>query len=636
MAGRQRKFTHYMADYETTVFEGQTFTEVWLAGLCELYTENAVITQSLDDWLESVYALRKNCVLYFHNIKFDGSFILDHLKRDKTYTEALYLGDDKKLHFKLEKELNHKEYTYLISDKGVFYNIVINYRGYIIRIIDSYKILPMSLAVLGKAFQTKHQKLDMEYEGYREANGIVKPEEIEYMKNDLFVGKECLEYMFDRGHKQTTIGSNCIKDYKSYFDKEEWNALFPNLYEMIPPDYLMEEFDSIGEYINKSYGGGWTYADPRFKDRVVKTGITADANSLYPSMMHSSSGNKYPIGLPTFWRGNIPVECGDTKYYFVRFRCRFELKENHLPFISIKGNPLYKANEMLTTSQPNRNGVVTGDNDGYLTLTMTCTDYQLFLEHYNVYDFTMLDGCYFTSIIGIFDEYINRYYELKQNAKTKAERTIAKLFLNNLYGRFAMYIDSSFKVAQLDGDILTFETVKEKEKKPGYIPIGSAITSYSRNCTIRNAQLNYDRFCYADTDSLHCIGREELKGITIHESALGCWKIEKEWDVAFFHRSKTYIEAEYDEKGKLQYEITCAGMGNKCKRIVQRALEHHDRTMCIKTEELREYTSNQLEFISTGMQLTDFVKGFKVEGNLKPVRIAGGIVLREKTFNMRF
>ena len=62
----------------------------------------------------------------------------------------------------------------------------------------------------------------------------------------------------------------------------------------------------------------------------------------------------------------------------------------------------------------------------------------------------------------------------------------------------------------------------ENGKKPGYIPVGSAITSYARNFTIRAAQMNYfgkDKpgFIYADTDSIHCnIAWHEVSGVKIH------------------------------------------------------------------------------------------------------------------------
>ena len=110
--------------------------------------------------------------------------------------------------------------------------------------------------------------------------------------------------------------------------------------------------------------------------------------------------------------------------------------------------------------------------------------------------------------VGIFDEYINKYAKIKKESKG-ALRELAKLFLNNLYGKLGS-TDSSFKIAYVKEDkSIGFMQVVENEKKPGYIAIGSAITSYSRNFTIRDAQKNYygenkRGFIYADTDSIHC------------------------------------------------------------------------------------------------------------------------------------
>ena len=114
-----------------------------------------------------------------------------------------------------------------------------------------------------------------------------------------------------------------------------------------------------------------------------------------------------------------------------------------------------------------------------------------------------------------------------------AMRTLAKLFLNSLYGKMASSANSSFKAARLKDDVVVgFYTVKQEEKKRGYIPVGSAITSYARNFTKRAAQKNYhgvDKpgFVYADTDSIHCdLKPGQVEGIKVHNTACCCWKPE--------------------------------------------------------------------------------------------------------------
>lgn len=111
----------------------------------------------------------------------------------------------------------------------------------------------------------------------------------------------------------------------------------------------------------------------------------------------------------------------------------------------------------------------------------------------------------------------------------------------------------------------------EKEEKKGlYLPIGSFITSYAREKTIRTAQAitdysikkyGKDLFCYSDTDSLHTLlSIEELKQFCeIDDVKLGAWKHESSFTKARFLRQKTYIE-EID--GNIN--ITCAGMPKTC------------------------------------------------------------------------
>lgn len=635
-----RHFDYYVSDFETTVYMNQKNTEVWCGGIANIedYSDTVFIYHSIEGFFTYIKRAKQDMYIYFHNVKFDGSFIIDYLLR-KGWEQAMYKDEiDGHLRFSKQTKLRHKQFTYLISSMGIWYNITLRWKNHIIIIVDSLKLLPMSLKELCKAFKTKHQKLEMEYEGNRYAGCPITEDEKQYLQNDVLALKECMQIMFEQGHTQLTIGSCCIKEFKHEFTKTQWDTLFPNLYELkINEDEYGSE--SIGEYIHNSYHGGWCYVKEDRQSKVINNGCTLDVNSLYPSMMCSESGNRYPVGQPIPFKGKIPEEAkANDKYFFVRIRCSFKLREGKLPFIQIKGNLWYKGNEMLKTSDiyDKRTGKYITHilKDGKMErhtvkLTLTQTDYYLFLEHYEVENFEILDGMYFNSVIGIFDSYIYKYMEQKKKGKG-ATRTIPKLYLNNLYGRFAMYVDSSFKVAQLiDGEV-KFKTVSEREKKPGYIPIGSAITSYSRNFTIRHAQANYETFCYADTDSIHLSGsKEKAKMVKLHDSNLCCWKNEMEWDKAIFARQKTYIEINDNE-----FNIKCCGMNDKCKHIIELAYDVENGKN-VSREILSNYNEIQQNFILHGFKLTDFKRGLKVFGNLKQKRIIGGVVLYEDFYEMR-
>ena len=345
--------------------------------------------------------------------------------------------------------------------------------------------------------------------------------------------------------------------------------------------------------------------------------------------MHSKSGNYFPYGLPTFWYGNyIPMDARkENRYYFIRIKTSFKLKKGYLPFIQIKNSYVYKSNDMLETSD----FVVDGKTyQNRVELTLTMTDFELIKEHYDLYNFEILDGCWFYAVKGIFDSYIDKYMDKKINAKSKSERSISKLFLNNLYGKFSVSPVNAFKVPILEDGIVKYKIVKSYDKDVSFIPVGSAITSYARRFTIIAAQKNYKNFIYADTDSIH-IKRGIVKGIEIHPKNLCCWKHESSWDKAIFVRQKTYIEhiIEEDEQPieDTYYNVKCAGMNERCKQLLIKSFG--------EDIEIKDLSADEKTFLEKKRSLKDFKKGLSVPGKLLPKIISGGTVLFDTTFKIR-
>ncbi len=650
-----RKPRIFVGDFETTVYTGQVNTEVWASGSAELFTEEVQIFHSIGEQLEYYFSLKSHVIAYYHNLKFDGSFWLSHLLVDLGYKQAYEqpTSDTNSIRWLREKDMPNKSFKYSISDKGQWYSIIIRNGKNFIEIRDSLKLLPFSVQRIGHSFKTKHKKLEMEYTGFRYSGCTITDEEKEYLKNDLLVIKEALEIMFEEGHTKLTIGSCCLEEFKNTMLLDgDYDRFFPNVYEM---ELECKDYTNFGDWLRKSYRGGWCYYVKGKEKQIKENGFTIDVNSLYPSSMHSESGNRYPVGKPTYWCGDyIPTEAThDNRYFFVRVKTRFYVKHNMLPFIQIKDNLLYKGTEVLESSDvldPKTDEYCTHYTDRYgnkcdtrVTMTLTMTDFKLLKDHYHLVDFEILDGCWFFSEIGIFDRYIDKYKNLKI-VSTGARRELAKLFLNNLYGKMASSTDNSFKVAYIKEDkSLGFKYVLCKDKLPGYIPIGSAITSYSRNFTIRSAQANYygkDKpgFIYADTDSIHCdLPISEVKGVKLHNSDFCCWKLESEWDKAIFTRQKTYIEHIVREDGKEctpYYLIKCAGMPQRCKELLNYSLTHTEPKDKEKlSEESIKFLYQDDELIHR--DLSDFTIGLSVPGKLIPKRIRGGILLVDTTYQMK-
>lgn len=661
---KQREYRYFMGDFETTVYKGQVNTEVWASALVELFSDKVTILHSIAETFDYLVSLNCNVVVYYHNLKFDGAFWLSYLLVDKKFTQAYDKIGDKETDVKWKQQFKmfNNTFKYSISDRGMWYSIIVKVKNHFIEIRDSLKLLPFSVKRIGESFGTKHKKLDMEYTGFRYAGCDITKEEQEYIANDVLVVKEALEIMFKQGHNKLTIGSCCLEEYKKICRSSleiqlDYAEMFPNLYDF-KIDKQEHKYDNAGDWIRKSYRGGWCYLVKGKENKIKTNGTTADVNSLYPSMMSSKSGNKYPIGLPKFWTGNfIPEEAlKENMYYFVRIKTRFYIKDNYLPFIQVKGDLKYKGTESLEDSDVynhengqkypyyiDKNGNI---QQAKVELTLTMTDYQLIKDHYELVDFEIIDGCYFYSMVGIFDEYINKYAKIKKESKG-ALRELAKLFLNNLYGKMASSTDSSFKIAYVKDDkSIGFMQVVENEKKPGYIAIGSAITSYSRNFTIRAAQKNYygaekRGFIYADTDSIHCdLLPQEIKGIEVDNKEFCCWKLESCWDKAIFTRQKTYIEHVTHEnlipldESKQYNNIKCAGMPKKCKDLFELSMQG--------TADVDEnWSDDEKEFLFDKdnkpivRDYSDFKVGLKVPDKLRPIRMRGGVVLVNTTYEMR-
>lgn len=660
----RRSQTWYVADFETTVYEGQASTEVWASAIAPIKKgvseADVIINNSFLGFLDDVVALpEKKIVLYFHNLKFDGMFWLSQLTYSECFKQAFEGGA-----FKDTKYLENGEYKYSISDKGVFYRIILRWRGKLIEVRDSLKLLPFSVRKIGNDFKTEHRKLTIEYEGQRAAGGNITEDERRYIANDVLVMAEALYITIcQQGHNRLTIGSCCLAEYKMLLglgtpkqNEARYRRYFPDLYTIPIPDTACKE-SNFDEWLRKSYRGGWCYVVDGKRGKVLRNGITLDVNSLYPFVMLSESGNVYPYGEPQYYKGKpaswvLRTLCDPSsgKYYFIHLRTRFRLKSGYLPFIQIKGSVWYRGNEMLKTSDFYSEKTHTYYPavtlpDGTIKemvpdLYLTQADYKLMLEHYELYDTEYVDYVVFDAVSGLFDDYLTKYRRIKENSKG-AIRTLGKLFSNNLYGKLGASTDSSFKTVKANEDgTLSYDSHKENEKEPGYVAVGSAITSHARCYIIRAAQANYygpDKpgFAYADTDSLHIDGMSEtaVRGVELHDTVYGKFKLEARWSAGIFARQKGYVEVVTSGADGDFYNVVCAGMPERSKKLVRCALT--GKPLLKEDGTPDKLWPDEVAFLQKPLRLTDFCVGLEVPGALKAKQLPGGVVLKRGTFKIR-
>lgn len=571
----------FSCDFETTTKIDDC--RVWAYGYMEIGNKgNYKIGNSIEEFMQWC---EKCCGdLYFHNLRFDGEFIVNWLLKNG---------------YKWDKSGRAKTFSTVISSMGQWYVIDICY-GFKGKeklhtvIYDSLKKLPFPVKKIAEDFKLPIKKGDIDYHKERPVGYEIDDEERAYIKNDIEIIADALHIQFQQGLDRITSGSDSLKGYKSIITTKIFEKHFP---------VLSLELDSN---IRLAYRGGFTWLNDKYAEKEIGEGIVFDVNSLYPYIMYD---RPVPYGMPIFFNGKYEQD-DDYPLFIQHIRCEFDLKDGYIPTIQIKKNLAFKQNEYLKSS-----------NGEIVDLYVTNVDLKLIEEHYELYDVEYVSGWKFKSKEGLFKQFIDKWTYIKISSEG-AIRLLAKLMLNALYGKFATNPDITGKVPYLKEDgACGFKTGEEEYKDPVYTPVGVFITSWARDLTIRTAQKCYDRIIYCDTDSIHLMGREipeTIKDI-VDPNRLGYWKHESTFKRGKYIRQKTYCHENYaieiEKNGKkkwvpcapeqatgVEFEVKCAGMPDKVKEKVT---------------------------------FDNFKIGFSSYGKLLPKHVNGGVVLVDTEFTIK-
>jgi hypothetical protein len=548
---------------------------------------------SLDDFIDRV--CDSNTVCYFHNLRFDGRFIIDWL---------------------LKNGYEHKEgpggiapglFKTLISDMGSFYSITVKWlSGFQTEFRDSVKKLPMTVKRIAEAFKMEQSKGEIDYDAPRPIGYKPTAEEWDYVRRDVWIVARAVGQQISQGMHKLTVGADALADFKNIIGKNQFDRLFPVL------SFAMDS------EIRRAYRGGFTYASPRFRGRLLRSGKVFDVNSLYPSVMYTQP---IPYGEPQFMEGKVtPTKSHPLTIFAITFTAK--LKPNHVPTIQIKHNMMFMATEYLH------------DIDEPVTLMITNVDFDLMNDHYEVDVLAWEGGWRFKAAYNIFDPYIDKYMKIKANS-TGGIREISKLFLNSLYGKYATRPDVTGKIPYLDDNgVVRLRRGMDEVRNPVYTAAGVFITSYARDVTIRAAQANYDSFAYADTDSLHLLRSDIPDTLNVHPSDLGAWKHELDFDAAWYIRAKAYLEygrgigKDGRPEGELGYHNAVAGIPTH----ISAAITFDD---LIPGTIVGVEKGGIVTQASAWPRVPDTSSTVLVRGKLNPKPVAGGVVLTDVPYELK-
>lgn len=595
---RFKKSEVWSADFETTTqknYEKDGCVRVWLWSLVSVDLYYKLHGNTIDTFLEQVklFALNGQCRrVFFFNLRFDGSFIVDHLLRIGAeygkHFETIIDGMNIWYSVRIYWTEDHKCYTEFFDGTKKFPGM--NLEG----VAEMYD-------VQGKTLQGEHKK--EVFDLYRPEGYEPTKEEIDYCINDSVIQAHAIASEMENNHIGMTLSSDAFKDVRGKLCRlaDPKNA-YPLAWRKLLPE-LSPEWD---EWVRQSYKGGWVYVNPEYEGLELNGVTVFDVNSLYPSVMYNA---RLPVGHP-YWK----VKPRDDELYIIQVDVMFKLKKGKLPTLQVKNDPLYNATEYLT------------EDKGPTTVCMTCIDWEMFIDHYDVEILSVPRYCCFRSRVGLLRTYIDYWMDIKKQSKGgSSERYIAKRYLNSPYGKMGMRMERINKIPMLDaeGDVV-FDNVEEMGEGV-YLPYATFVTAAARYITISAAQKCMDdggRFIYADTDSIHILG-DAPEGLWVDQKELGAWKCEGRFEKAKYLRPKTYIHCHEDysvyteekvhKDGRVEIVpegIKCAGMPDNIK--LKLALDED------KAKAWKEF------YISN-----------KFPGKKMQCRVPGGILIRETTYELK-
>lgn len=678
---RHFNYKVWVADFETStepwaIARGKT--EVWAYALTDahagktdpldmskkakVYTNFGKRGNPFDLFLEELLLrCHSGDKVYFHNLKFDGQFLLSGLLergfRDTTCKENTMLSF---------KGMFDKSFSVLVAGSS-WYSIKVEFGGKRIEFRDSLKRIPMGVKRMAKEFNLPIMKGDIEYD--RDPSLPMTEKELEYIRHDVLIVAEVLRQQYAEGFTQLTTAGFAFKSYKNWLKASgyDFDELFPKL------DYLDEAF------VRRAYEGGEVYCNPRFKNRIIGDpmgediiGHTWDNNSMYPAAM-SSAAMPYGEAMHTTaaalgfrradmwskWRKDSSI-----RYFVECTRCIATVKPGRIPSI----------------------GVIVGFGlrDYPEQINIACTvfadvRFEQLMKDYDIEYIELGKVVYFNSRLDLFFDYLQSIVAEKNAASIEGNimrKYMAKVKMNSLYGKFGQKPISRGAYFEWDEECGLVSTGYDSDAGLKYIPIAATITAEARRLIVSQAnKFGSNAVTYIDTDSIHVIDdnhrvkvwrrrplpekndkalktaqmndvltqpeliklmNEFMDGrpgeIWCDEFDLGAFKIEGQFACAKWLRAKTYFEATIastEEVEKHFESIRNEEWNGEDFAIPEKAVDPSYYLIgCIKGAGI----PNEAKMSIT---VENFNVGLVLPGKLQPKKFKGGVVLHETSYEIK-
>lgn len=302
---RTENYPVFVADFETITAETKYYqkykkTGVLLWCMKELYNHEAEhqLGTNLDSFFKHLRTLNYSMYIYFHNLSFDGDFIIKYLAKNdfKIINRGFDKVERKAKQFEVFRE-GSKIYKIVVYFRNREANKVIDQK---IVFLCSKHILSNSVATLAKNYGTTKLRDDENKDTFY----IVEPQEqvtdytprfIEYIKNDVDIVRYAL-IDFEKAITNLQTSQEYVKYTNKPFKIYHYLTIASLSFALIKQRLFLDD-KKLDEYLQINYSdylflkpffsGGLTQFSKKYQgaNKELNKCLFIDVNSAYPAVM---------------------------------------------------------------------------------------------------------------------------------------------------------------------------------------------------------------------------------------------------------------------------------------------------------------------------------------------------------------
>lgn len=582
----------WIADFETATVNTEYFkkykdTKVLLAYAKSWDGSKDFMAANLDDMMLFYMTLRQSIMVFYHNLNFDGDFIIKWLVK-KGYPLYNELERDKPGFSFLKNGRQIYEIKWRFYFGRDYYTVVFR---------CSYRILSAGVEDLGKSVGIKKYNSGEDVSTFYDVEPCDNLNDypvnfLDYCKRDVEIVRLCL-IEFDNAINHIKSEWNTLKNFnwKSKLTASAIALKLQKEYVRMNKQYHIvkgfKQSSKDNELATEFYFGGFTqfnYNIQRIKTKCPN-GIAIDINSAHPFSMTKKLpyGEVYNIDEVNYL--DLGMSADDVCEFYeldiesaeLKGQGCFALLANWPKYNNISSGPIFKKYRYLTEAY------------GFKCFYMK-EEYEELCKHY-IFKGVKVVKHYWLRANKYLSGYINTMYHYKSKFKEEGKPGLSltfKIILNGGYGIHAKRNDydnlwvcaneeeyNSYK----HGDIITIRNkqnsihigIGESHKIPGcYIHvckpidkplannkfIACAITAWSRIYLWDTMnKIGFENCAYTDTDSIYMLNAPANldKVVRLDKYELGAWDVECKYTDIYVLGAKSYFIKQADKFVKAKY-----------------------------------------------------------------------------------